>query len=630
MADITVLCGMVGTHEQRSANSKILWVNSTTGYVCLWDNTGSTFGAYKTTDGGATWVEVDAAGAPAANPRSMGFYWEAQNGDPFDADKCHIGFLDATDHEAQHVSFDKGSETWGSIATAHTYVSVSGTSSQSAADMAVATNGDILLVTRADQDGEVSADLWDESGSSWSQVGDEIDSEPWWGDFQEDNVAVEVSNVGIDFMVAMWDQGGDHMRIRGYRVSSDDWTPETSIFGLANEPATDFHNNLMAMVYDWINDEILFVIQTAQVVSTGDIRAWTFNWDGTDVAPTVTSEEDIITNDETMMLVSLTFDPINEEIYCHYAQGTIESSVNIHYKKSPILAYSWDSESSAYLATDDDYRMIRGSVITVAGGRVQPTVFDDDDLLLLVSDSKDVEILPLGGGTTAPSEGEEVALNRDYGVAATIIFKLTQFGESDFATSSEFTHAAGDTKIYKDGGAGVDVDNPPAFVNDHWELDLTATELSAAEAHVSIVDQTASKLINDKFIRIETKGHASAMHQFEAKHFADEMFPYVIDIWVQDDDGNSVDRYGFTPTLGGVRLDGADVASKNPKIRVYEADSVGADLIPLTAVTRTTGEDTFFYEAVTTERMVDGTAYIVEFIFDDMPEPFSVSLGRDG
>jgi len=419
MADITVLGGLTTVHDQRSAHSKILWHSPTTGFAMVWDNTGGTFVALKTTDAGSTWAEVDAAGAPAADPRSMGMAWEDENGNPFDSGVGHIFFVDNTDDDAQHVAFDSVAETWGTIETTSTGVSVAGTSSQSAVDGHAATNGDLLNVARLDQNGEVTADLWDESGSAWSTVGGSTANEPWFGASQTDNVLVVPANGGADFLVLMADESVNSLTARGYRVAADDWTASGSV-GSLTEPATDYHNNYMAAVYDWINDRVIVVWQTQQGNAAGDLACATIAWDGTDVAPTVTGQADVVTNDATMMLAGLTFDPINQDVYAHYLQGTINATVNGHYKKSAAGGtLSWGSESSAYLGTDDDYRMIIGSVITTAGGRVMPTVYDDDDQLVLISDSNDLAIFneavagnqPAATGALVVDEGGvEIAL----------------------------------------------------------------------------------------------------------------------------------------------------------------------------------------------------------------------------
>lgn len=98
-----------------------------------------------------------------------------------------------------------------------------------------------------------------------------------------------------------------------------------------------------------------------------------------------------------------------------------------------------------------------------------------------------------------------------YGTGRTIAFKLLKFDDGEYATSSDWTPAAGDVKISKDAGTEANVGTLPSYSNGWWRLTLTNAELQAAEIAISIVD-TATKVITDDGIVIHTYGHASAMY----------------------------------------------------------------------------------------------------------------------
>lgn len=107
---------------------------------------------------------------------------------------------------------------------------------------------------------------------------------------------------------------------------------------------------------------------------------------------------------------------------------------------------------------------------------------------------------------------------RKYGVATTIIFPVIKVAVQDFAISTDWTPATGDTKISKDGGNVANTGSNPAAVGGTgsalWSLALTATEMQAASIVIQIVD-SATKTIEDQSIIINTYGHASAMHEFD-------------------------------------------------------------------------------------------------------------------
>lgn len=107
---------------------------------------------------------------------------------------------------------------------------------------------------------------------------------------------------------------------------------------------------------------------------------------------------------------------------------------------------------------------------------------------------------------------------RKYGVSTTLEFPLMKRGVADLAVGVDWTPAAGDVKISKDGGAAANVTNLPvakAMGNTAtWEIVLTATEMQAARIAITIAD-AATKVVEDDGLVVETYGHASAQHEFD-------------------------------------------------------------------------------------------------------------------
>lgn len=85
----------------------------------------------------------------------------------------------------------------------------------------------------------------------------------------------------------------------------------------------------------------------------------------------------------------------------------------------------------------------------------------------------------------------------------------------DFAVSADWTPAAGDVKVSKDGGAAANIGTLPTAVTmgntAYWEFTLTGTELTAKTVVVTVAD-SATKAVEDQAFVIETYGHASALY----------------------------------------------------------------------------------------------------------------------
>lgn len=105
-----------------------------------------------------------------------------------------------------------------------------------------------------------------------------------------------------------------------------------------------------------------------------------------------------------------------------------------------------------------------------------------------------------------------------YGVARHVFIPVVKRGVVDFAVGADWTPAAGDVKISKDGAAAANVTNLPAAIamgnGAIWDFSLTATEMQAAQVVVTVAD-AATKAVEDQSLIVETYGNASAQHALD-------------------------------------------------------------------------------------------------------------------
>ena len=101
---------------------------------------------------------------------------------------------------------------------------------------------------------------------------------------------------------------------------------------------------------------------------------------------------------------------------------------------------------------------------------------------------------------------------RKYGVEATIDFELFEIDGVDLRV--DWTPAAADCEIMKDGGASTQCDNTATDEGSTYSIILTATEMEAARLVLKVVD-AATKVFLDKVVHIETYGHGSAQHAMD-------------------------------------------------------------------------------------------------------------------
>ncbi len=91
-----------------------------------------------------------------------------------------------------------------------------------------------------------------------------------------------------------------------------------------------------------------------------------------------------------------------------------------------------------------------------------------------------------------------------YGIQQTFYFPMVKAGSNDFATGSDWTPAAADCDIIKDGGTSAQATNT---VTDEtgglWSITLTAAEMQATRIAVLIVD-AATKAVEDQCLILNT------------------------------------------------------------------------------------------------------------------------------
>jgi len=164
---------------------------------------------------------------------------------------------------------------------------------------------------------------------------------------------------------------------------------------------------------------------------------------------------------------------------------------------------------------------------------------------------------------------------RKYGAATTIRIPVVKRAVVDFAVGADWTPAAGDVKITKDGGAAANVTNLPTALTMGntalWLFSLTATEMQAAEVVVTVAD-SATKAVEDQSFIIETYGNASAQHEFDI----DTQFP-TVDVWVWRGTAAPVEHTGGYPIVtvkDGTGTGEIDTASGRVAITEAQIDQI--------------------------------------------------------
>ena len=101
------------------------------------------------------------------------------------------------------------------------------------------------------------------------------------------------------------------------------------------------------------------------------------------------------------------------------------------------------------------------------------------------------------------------------GTGADVIIPMVKRGAVDFAVAADWTPAAGDVTISKDGGAAANISTLPVAVamgnGAAWKFTFTNAELQAKYITITVVDGSP-KAVEDQMFIIETFGNAAALY----------------------------------------------------------------------------------------------------------------------
>jgi hypothetical protein len=104
------------------------------------------------------------------------------------------------------------------------------------------------------------------------------------------------------------------------------------------------------------------------------------------------------------------------------------------------------------------------------------------------------------------------------GTGADIYITIPKAGSANHAVGADWTPAAGDVKVSKDGGAAANIGTLPTAIamgnSAIWKFVFTDAELEAKEILVTVSD-SATKAVDDTAFAINTFGHASALYAFD-------------------------------------------------------------------------------------------------------------------
>jgi hypothetical protein len=300
----------------------------------------------------------------------------------------HIAWSDSDDN-VLYATVDVSDGTVGTIRTVDTGVTIGTTSSLERVAITKTVSGNIIVAfsTQVEIECYKSSDNFATAGTDIADVFETATEEDWVLLFPAD---VDAG----DACALFWDRSADEISLKMYDDSGNTWT-ETSISGSMVDDAN--HMNMDGSIRHSDN-HLLMAAHSDDDTTTDDLKTWDLTVNSI-AAPTVTAKTNVVTDQAESAQCSVFINQQNDDVYVAYLKGgTWTATVDVVFHKSANGMGTWAGESAYSESAADDFRLVHaGRTVGDAGGRYQPSFYDDDDLDIYINETNDVEIAAADG-----------------------------------------------------------------------------------------------------------------------------------------------------------------------------------------------------------------------------------------
>ncbi|KKM66931.1 hypothetical protein LCGC14_1476210 [marine sediment metagenome] len=394
MVDTLVENTVTADLDERNGAFGPYWSDVSTGEQIHQDDVGNLMHA-RTTDKGASWTTTQIAVASALQVAC--WYDRETPGDT--GTLVHIAFFDLIgDDFVFYITLDVSDGTIGTKRTVDSTI----TGGFFPADHRIAITKTVSgnLIVAFSTLTEVECYRSDDAGVTWTDRADvfETATEKDWC------LLFPAAMADDDDACAMfWDRSANAITLKMYDESANTWTEfATAIAATAVDDA--IHMNMDGAVRH--SDSHILVAWHSDDDTTGDdLQTADLTVDSI-ASPTVTAKTNVVTNQAESAQVAVFINQQNDDVYVAYLKGgTWTSTVDVVYHLSDDGMATWGTEQAYSESVADDFRLVHaGRTVGNAGGRYQPSFYDDDQTDIYVNETNDIEIAAAGAPAGQPTQ----------------------------------------------------------------------------------------------------------------------------------------------------------------------------------------------------------------------------------
>lgn len=383
MADTLVDTSIIGDLDWRLGLWGPYWSDESVGVIVFINNTSDLVFA-RTDDKGATWATTTIHSANI--PHIACWYDKETPGNS--GTLVHIAWLDSTSDDCFYRTLDVSDGSLGTQRTVDATITTVGSPSSVRVAVTQTVSGNILVAfsTQTEIGCYKSSDNFATAGTAIADVYETTTQEDWVLLFPAATADDD------DACALFWDRSANEISLKVYDDSGDAWT-EKSISGSMVDSL--FHINMDASVRH-SDSKILGAAHSDEDSAGDDLITFELTVDDPDAANcTVTAKTNVFTNQDESAQVAVWINQQTDEVRIAYLKGgTWEATVDVVYHISPDGMGMWDAELAYSQGGPDDFRLVHaGRTVGAAGGRYQPSFYDDDEVDIYVNEVNDTEIL---------------------------------------------------------------------------------------------------------------------------------------------------------------------------------------------------------------------------------------------
>jgi len=352
--------------------------------VILAMDSGSDMVFHRTTNKGTGWSETEIRAGTSET--FDGWYDKETPGDS--GNLVHALFLDSAVDDAFYRTVDVSDGSQGTLRTVDAGITVSTVSNNNRVAITKTRSGNLIAAFSTQAEIECYRSVDD--GATWVDIADVYESAS-----QEDWVMLFPADTGDDddACALFWDRSVDELSVKMWDNSAGTWT-ETSIASsmvdsnqLPQMDGVIRHSNGHLYVFAW----------SALDSNFADILTWDITVDSI-ASPTITARTNVVTDQGESGGICGWINQQSNEVRVMYLQGgTWQASTIAVYHISTDGMVSWGTEQAYGENTADDNRSVQaGRSVGNAGGRYQPSWFNDDLDDIFVNEVNDAEIAATG------------------------------------------------------------------------------------------------------------------------------------------------------------------------------------------------------------------------------------------